>query len=226
MEENKFFWPPKAPDYPAWMANFTAFVVANATVLGFTPTEVAWLQERSTAASYAEKVLTELKKLWLDYVNLRNIQWVGDPNNPALPLANWIPLLNPSEIPTAVPPNAKATLDGMVKRVSTCNEITREQKRSAGVLSRERTKENPNEATPYLKVTVVNGQAVLNCPLRSFKGYTIYAEDGVQPLFRSAIALPGNIRIPDHCPWAFRRNSGLISSNMWAMKICPSAICP
>ncbi len=181
MEENKFYWPPPEADFPAWQANFTDFVDTNSVVLGFTAEEVLWLKAEKDATAYLDKVIAELKKRYRDCVNLRNIQYLGDPDNPALPLANWINMPAFATPPAAVEPNAKAKLDGMVKRVATCNDITREQKRSAGVLSRERKKLNPNEVTPDLKVTVVNGQAVLDCPLRSFKGYTIYVEDGIAP---------------------------------------------
>ncbi len=178
MEENKFFWPPPVADFPAWLGNYYDFVNTNATVLGFTAEEVAWLKAEKDATAYLDKLISDLKKTWMECVNLRNIQYIGDPNNPGLPWADWIRMPEFREAPARVEPNAKAKLDGMVKRVATCNDITREQKRSAGVLSRERKKWNPNDATPDLKVKVVNGQAVLDCPLRSFKGYTIYAEDG------------------------------------------------
>jgi hypothetical protein len=181
MEENKFSWPPKPAEFPAWQANFTNFVDANSAVLGFTAEEVTWLKTHSAAATYAEKVIDDLKKQWSDYVNLRNIQYIGDPQNPALPLVKWIPMPDFGEVPKEVAPNAKTTLDGMVKRVATNNDITREQKRAAGVLSREPKKTNPNDATPNLKIKVINGQAVLDCPLRNFKGYAIYVEDGTAP---------------------------------------------
>ena len=178
MDENKFFWPPPEADFPAWLANFADFVETNATVLGFTTDEVDWLKGRTKAANYADKVLTALKKQYSEYVNLRNILYVGDPKNPALPLVKWIPMPDFGVIPAEVAPDAKATLDSMVKRVANNLDITREQKRSAGVLSRERKKVDHNNPTPVLKVTVVNGQAVLDCPLLTFKGYTVYVEDG------------------------------------------------
>lgn len=178
MEESKFFWPPTESEYPAWITNFYEFVDLNATVLGFTSAEVLWLKAHSDAANYAELVVNASNKQKSDYVNLRNILYRGDPNNPALPTVNWLSIWAPVDpAPTAVAPNAKATLDGMSKRVATCNDITRDQKREAGVLSRERTKVDPNDATPGLNVKVVNGQAVLDCPLLNFKGYQIYVED-------------------------------------------------
>lgn len=178
MEEKKHSWPPEEADFPGWMDNFYKFVDLNAALLGFTAPEVLWLKARSEAASFAELVIEASRKQLSDYVNLRNIQYLGDPENVGLLLVNWIPLWTTEVLtPTAVAPNAKATLDGMVKRVASNNDITRDQKRDAGVLPRERTKINPNDATPVLKVKVVNGQAVLDCPLVNFKGYLIYAED-------------------------------------------------
>lgn len=182
MKENKFFWPPKKADFPRWMANFTDFVETNATVLDFSTDEVTWLKSYKTATAFADKVISELKKTWKDYVNLRNIAYLGDPKNQALTSVKWIGIPIFEEFPTEVEPNAKVKLDGIVKRVATSNAITRDQKRSAGVLPRQRTKVmNPSDAVPDLTVTVVNGQAVLDCPLRSFKGYTVYVEDGTAP---------------------------------------------
>lgn len=181
MEENKFSWPPKEAEFPAWMGNFSDFVEANAAVLGFTADEVVWLKEHKAATGFVDKVITDLSKVVKEYINLRNIQYIGDPNNAALPLAKYIMIPDFGETPKEIAPNAKATLDAMVKRVATNNDITREQKRSAGVLPKERKKVDKNKVTPELKVTVVNGQAVLDCPLRIFKGYAVYVEDGTAP---------------------------------------------
>lgn len=178
MEESNFSWPPDDAEFAAWLANFYNFVSINATVLGFTTAEVLWLKGYNEAVSFAQLVIDASRKQESDYVNLRNIMYRGDPKNQALALANWLPIWAPENpAPTPVAPNAKATLDGYVKRVATCNDITRDQKREAGVLPKEKNKLNPNNVTPVLKVTVVNGQAVLDCPLVNFKGYLIYVED-------------------------------------------------
>lgn len=177
MDENKFSWSPRDSEFPAWMANFTKFVEDNSAVLGFTAEELNWLKSHNAAASYADKVIEASRKRESEYVNLRNILYNGDPDNPALDLVKWIEATDIGEAPAEVSPNARSILKGMVKRVATNNNITQEQKRQAGVLSRERKKTNSIDVTPDLKVTVVNGQAVLDCPLLQFKGYTVFVED-------------------------------------------------
>ncbi len=189
MDEKKFFWPPPVADFPKWFANFTNFVTTHATVLGFTTEEVEWLTTNLNATNYTEAVIEKAYAFWRNYVNIRNIQYLGDTANAGLSSVNWIPEPDFGTAPPAIAPNIKAMLDGYVKRVATCNSITREQKREAGVLSQERSKQNPGTAFPLLKVMVVNGQAVLNCPLRGFKGYMVYVEDNGAPAIPLGISV-------------------------------------
>lgn len=182
MKKDKLCWPPKKADFPAWMNNFNDFVKKNAAVLGFTADEVTWLETQTVAVIFAQKMLVASKKLWSDFVNIRNLQFLGDSNNQALPLVDWAVMSFTDAAPAPITPNLKVKLEVYVKRVATCNDITREQKRDAGVLSMGRKKVNANEVTPILKVTVVNGQAVLDCTLRPFKGYAVYVEDGNEPV--------------------------------------------
>lgn len=181
MKKDKLFWPPRKMDFPAWMENFTDFVDKNAVVLGFTSEEVTWLKDQNAAVSFAQNMIVASKKLWKDFIKIRNVQYVGDSNNQALTFVNWAMMSYTETPPAPIAPNLKVKLAGYVKRVATCNDITREQKRDAGVLSSGRKKVNANDVTPILKVKVVNGQAVLDCTLRPFKGYAVYVEDGNEP---------------------------------------------
>jgi len=173
-----FFWSPRDAEFTGWLANFIKFVTTYATLIGFTQADLDWLNNLYKAVSFADKVASESKKLWMDFVAARNAIIRGDSSNAALPSVIWPTFPDFGQAPAAVAPDAMNKIASYVRIVANSTSLTREQKIEAGVTSKPRTKPDPNNVTPALKVTVVNGQAVLDCPLNGFKGYAVFVDDG------------------------------------------------
>ncbi|MCC6723348.1 MAG: hypothetical protein IT258_02470 [Saprospiraceae bacterium] len=175
--KEEFFWPPRNSEFTKWLANFIKFVTSYASVIRLKQDDIDWLNSIYKAVAYAEDAAVGYKKAWLDFVATRNTIIDGDAQNAALAEVPWPKLKDLGEVPAMVAPNAMTRISGYVQTVANCLSLTRDQLKEAGVTSRPRTKPNPAQGKPSIKVTVVNGQAVINCPLNGFKGYAVFAKD-------------------------------------------------
>lgn len=175
--KEEFFWPPRNPEFTKWLANFIKFVTNYLSVIGLKQADIDWLNSIYKAVAFAEDAAAAHKKAWLDFVATRNIIIDGDAQNAALAEVPWPKLKDLGDVPALVAPNAMARISGYVQMVANCVALTREQIKDAGVTSKPRLKPNPSDGKPFIKVTVMNGQAVINCPLNGFKGYAVFAKD-------------------------------------------------
>lgn len=177
--ETLYFPPFLVSEYSAWLKKFNTNLQPIYTTYDITETEMNELLADEKSLAYIigrQETYASTSSL---FITTRNVFWSGDPENPNLELVKYesqVPVIEGNDIPAPGRPNLYARLKSIVLRLRQHPKMNEATARLLGILPRPKSNENTAEYLPVLSVSVLNGQAILDCPVRGFAGYEVWRD--------------------------------------------------
>lgn len=174
-----YFPPATTSENDAWLNNFYDNLQPIYRDYDITDQEIADLLADKNAYNYVTGRQEAYASTGSLFLVTRNVLWSGDPDNSNLASVNYenqVPEIKADEIPAQVRPNIYARLKSLVLRLRQHPKMTEATARLLGILPRPKSTEAPNDYLPVLSVSIANGQAVLDCPVKGFAGYEIWSD--------------------------------------------------
>ncbi|MBK8563551.1 MAG: hypothetical protein IPN76_09440 [Saprospiraceae bacterium] len=177
--ETLYFPPILVSEYLAWLKNFNANLQPIYQTYDITESEMSELSADERSLAYIvgrQETYASTSSL---FITTRNIFWSGDPENPNLELVNYepqVPEVKADIIPPPGRPNLYARLKSIVLRLRQHPKMNESTAKLLGIQPRPKSSDNPVEYLPVLSVSVLNGQAILDCPVRGFAGYEVWRD--------------------------------------------------
>lgn len=177
--ETLYFPPILVSEYLAWLKNFNTNLQPTYTTYDITDAEMNELLADEKSLAYIigrQETYASTSSL---FITSRNIFWSGDPENPSLELVAYeaqVPVIKQEDVPAPGRPNLYARLKSIVLRLRQHPKMNESTAKLLGILPRPKSSENPTDYLPLLTVSVLNGQAILDCPVRGFAGYEVWRD--------------------------------------------------
>ncbi len=170
--DEEFYYQPTDAQFSDWLENFTPQAETNASIIGYSASEIAKLKIITAALGYCDERSGSYENARLEFIGTRQIILNGDENNKLLTSVVYPNQVKETDtVPEQAPPNAKAFIQNLVQRARICPELNDVQKKEMGILPK--PKSVPT-LEAVLKGQLVNGRPVLECKLLGTNGFEIW----------------------------------------------------
>ena len=175
MNNEFYFPPPTTSSIGPWMQNFTTELTPIYAQFGLTQAEMDSITADNTAIQYAVGRINIYDQAYSLNITTRNVLWTGDPDNPNLTMVVYPKqpvVITP--MPANVAPNMYTRIKGVVMSLRQHPSMTESIARQLGIQAKPSSNNVTPEYMPALNGSVLNGEPMLDCPVRGFAGYEIW----------------------------------------------------
>ncbi len=179
MENEKvFYFPPDRGERGEYMENLEKHLLPVHKDYDITVTEMTNFSADTKWMVFVMGRIAKYNKAASDYIKTRDTSWLGDPDNENLALTTAEPQPLPvEEVPPGVAPKIYARLKSLVFRLRDHPNMTATVAKKMGLDTWPTTALSKENFNPKLTGKAEMGEGVLDCPVRGFSGYEVWAAD-------------------------------------------------